>query len=67
MGMLRVVLLQGGRIICHHSEVFHGTVLNYPTYDKELHVMVKYVNNWKHYLMGKKIVVHIDHWMLQYL
>jgi hypothetical protein len=48
MGM---VLMQGGRSICYHSEVFNGVVLNYPTYDNELHALVQVVNKWKHYLM----------------
>jgi len=34
------VLMQGGRPISYHSEVFHGEVLNYPTYDKELYAIV---------------------------
>ena len=29
--------------------------------------MVQDVNKWKHYLMGKEIVIHIDHQLLQYL
>jgi hypothetical protein len=28
------ILMQGGMVICYHSKVFHGGVLNYPTYDK---------------------------------
>jgi hypothetical protein len=28
------VLMQGGRPICYHFEIFQGAVLNYPTYDK---------------------------------
>jgi hypothetical protein len=37
---LGVVLMQGGRHVCYHSELFHGAVLDYPTYDKELFVIV---------------------------
>jgi hypothetical protein len=29
------ILMQGGRPIYYHFEVFHGVVLNYPTYEKE--------------------------------
>jgi hypothetical protein len=33
------VLMQGGRHVCYHSEIFHGEILNYPTYDKELYAL----------------------------
>jgi hypothetical protein len=48
-----VVLMQGGRHVCYHFEVFHGEVLNYPTYDKELYAFVQDFRKWKHYLMGR--------------
>lgn len=38
--VMGVVLKQGGRPICYHSKLFNGEILNYPTYDKELYVMV---------------------------
>jgi hypothetical protein len=61
------ILMQGGRPVCYHSEIFHGEVLNYPTYDKELYALVQAVKKWKHYLMGKETIIHIDHQPLQYL
>jgi hypothetical protein len=61
------VLMQGGRPICYHSEVFHGVVLNYPTYDKDLYALVQAIKKWKHYLMGKETIIHTDHQPLQYL
>jgi hypothetical protein len=42
-------------------------VLNYPTYDKELYALVQAIKKWKHYLMGKETIIHIDHQPLQYL
>ena len=51
VGAVGVVLMQGGKLVCYHFEMFHGGVLNYPTYDKELYVQV--VKKWKHYLIGK--------------
>jgi len=62
-----VLLIAGARPICYHSDVFHWAVLNYPTYDKELYSMVKAVKKWKHYLMGKETIIHIDHQPLLYL
>jgi Ni,Fe-hydrogenase I cytochrome b subunit len=44
-----------------------GGVINYHTYDKELYALVQYVKKWKHYLMGKETVIHIDHQPLQYM
>ena len=51
--------MQGGRPVFYHFEVFHAEVLNYPTYDKDLYAMVKYVKKLKHYLMGKETIIHI--------
>jgi hypothetical protein len=47
--------------------MFHGGVLNYPTYDKEVYALIQVVQKWKHYLMGKETIIHIDHYPLQYL
>jgi hypothetical protein len=48
-----VVLMQGRRFVSYHSEIFHGAVLSYPTYDKELYALVQAVKKWKNYFMGK--------------
>jgi hypothetical protein len=61
------VLMQGGRTICYHYETFHGAVLNYPAYDKELYALIQVVKKWKHYLMGKDTITHTYHQPLQYL
>jgi hypothetical protein len=59
--------MEGRRHVCYHYEVFHGAILNYPTYDKELYALVQDVKKWKHYLMGKETIIHTDHQPLQYL
>ena len=61
------VLMQNKRPVCYHSETFTSAVRNYPTYDKELYALVQSVKKWKHYLMGKEKIIHIDHQPLQYL
>ena len=61
------ILLQHGKPISFHSQMFNGVVINYPTYEKELYVLVQSVKKWKNYLMGNKTVVHTDHQPLQYL
>jgi hypothetical protein len=55
------ILVRGRRPVCYHSKVFHGTVLNYPTYDKDIYALVKDIKKWKHYLMGKETIIHTDH------
>ena len=61
------VLLQHGKPIAFHSETFNGAIIDHPTYDKELYALVKRVDKWKHYLMGKETIIHTDHQPLQYL
>jgi hypothetical protein len=56
-----VVLMQGGGLIFYHFEVFHGVVINYPTYDKDIYTLVQAIKKWKNYLMGKDTIIHIDH------
>jgi hypothetical protein len=62
-----LVLMQRDKPICYHSQTFTQVVIKYPTYDKELYVLVQSVKKGKHYLMGKETIVHIDHQPLQYL
>jgi hypothetical protein len=61
------VLMQYRKPICYHSETFNQVVVNYPTYDKELCALVKSITKWKHYLLGKETIIHIDHQPLLYL
>ena len=61
------VLMQHGKPISFHSEIFNGAMTNYPTYEKELYALVQSVKKWKHYLMGKEIIIHNNHQPLQYL
>ena len=61
------VVLQHGKPISFHSEIFNGVVINYPTYDKEIYTLVQSVKKCKHYLMGKETIIHTDHQPLQYL
>jgi hypothetical protein len=57
-------LMQGGRILIYNFEVFHGVVLKSPTYENDLYAFVQDVKKWKHYLMGKETIIHIDHQLL---
>ena len=61
------VLMQYCKPICYLSKKFNEFVVNYPTYDKELYALVQSVKKWKHYLLGKETIIHIDHHPLHYL
>ena len=56
-----IVILQQGKPIAFHSETFNGAITNYPKYEKELYALVQSVKKWKHYLMGKEMIIHTDH------
>ena len=40
------VLMQEGRLIAYFSEKLSGAALNYPTYDKDLYVLVRALETW---------------------
>ena len=61
------VLIQARRPIAYFSEKLGGTILNYSTYDKELHVLVQALEIWQHYLQPKEFMIHTDHKSLKYL
>jgi hypothetical protein len=56
-----VGLVQGGKLVCYHFEMFHGRVVDYPTYEKELFAFVQAVNKWNNYMIVKETIIHIDH------
>jgi hypothetical protein len=64
---LGVVLMKEGRFVCYHSYFFHGAMINYMMYDKEIFVIVHTVKKWKNYLLVKETTIHTDHHLLQYL
>lgn len=41
--------------------MFHKGILNYPTYANELYDIVQDIKKWKHHMMGKETIIHIDH------
>ena len=59
--------MQDGRPIAYFSEKLSGVALKYPTYDKELHALVRALETLQHYLWPKEFVIHTDHESLKHL
>jgi hypothetical protein len=61
------VLSQEGFVICYESRKLKEHEKNYATHDLELAAIVHALRKWRHYLMGKKFELRIDHNGLKYL
>jgi hypothetical protein len=61
------VLTQHGHPMAYHSETLSDMVRKYPTYDKEMYSIVQACRQWKHYILGKETIIHIDHKPLQFI
>eukprot|EP00253_Pinus_taeda_P012180 PITA_12180 len=61
------VLTQHGHLVAYHSATLSYTIRKYPTYDKEKYSIVQDFQQWKHYILGKEMVIHIDHCPLQFM
>lgn len=49
------------------SKKLNGVALNYPTYDRELYLVIRVLKMWKHYLHLKEFIIHIGHKSLNHL
>jgi len=47
--------------MAYDSETLSDTIWKYPTYEKEMYSIMQVYWKWKHYIMGKEMVIHIDH------
>ncbi|WVZ71118.1 hypothetical protein U9M48_019739 [Paspalum notatum var. saurae] len=61
------VLMQENKPVAYFSDKLSGPVLNYSTYDKELHALVRSLETWQHYLWPKEFVIHSDHESLKHI
>jgi hypothetical protein len=61
------VLSQEGFVICYESRKLKEHERNYATHDLELATIVHALRKWRHYLMGKRFELRIDHNGLKYL
>jgi hypothetical protein len=62
-----IVLTQNDHPVAYHSETLSNVVRKYPNYDKEMHSIVQACLQWRHYILGKEIVIHTDHKPLQFM
>jgi len=61
------LLTQHVHVVAYHSETLSDAIRKYPTYDKEMYVIVQDYWQWKLYILGKEIVIHTDHRPLQFI
>ena len=62
-----VFLMQDNHVVCYVSRKLKEHEKNYATHDLELPSIVHALNMWRHYLMGRKFELRIDHCGLKYL
>ena len=61
------VLMQDNHMICYESRKLKEHKNNYATHDLELAAIVHALKMWRHYLMGRRFELRIDHCGLKYL
>ena len=59
--------MQDGRVIAYASRQLKKHELNYPTHDLELAVVLHALKIWRHYLLGNKVYIYMDHKSLKYI
>jgi hypothetical protein len=64
---LGCVPMQDGRVVAYASRQLRKHEVNYLTHDLELVVVVHALKIWRHYLMGKRCELYIDHKSLKYI
>jgi hypothetical protein len=64
---LGCVLMQDGRVVAYTSRQLRKHEVNYPAHDFELAAVVHALKIWRHYLMGKRCELYMDHKSLKYI
>jgi hypothetical protein len=64
---LGCVLMQEGRVIAYASRQLKTHKQNYPTHDLKLAAVVHALKIWRHYLIGNKCEIYMDHKSLKYI
>jgi hypothetical protein len=64
---LGCVLIQDGHVVAYASRQLRKHEAHYLTHDVELAVVVHALKIWRHYLMGKRCELYMDHKSLKYI
>jgi hypothetical protein len=64
---LGCVLIQDGHVVAYASRQLRKHEAHYLTHDLELAVVVHALKIWRHYLMGKRCELYMDHKSLKYI
>jgi hypothetical protein len=64
---LGCVLIQDGHVVAYASRQLRKHEVNYLTHDLELAVVVHALEIWRHYLMGKRCELYMNHKSLKYI
>jgi hypothetical protein len=67
MQRLSGVLSQRDHVACYESRKLKENERNYDTHESELEAIVHALKMWRHYLMGKKFELRIDHYGMKHL
>jgi hypothetical protein len=60
-------VIPNDRLIQYFSKTLNDTQTRYPTIEKELLAIVAAVENFRHYLYGKRFILYTDHQPLLYI
>jgi hypothetical protein len=58
---LGCVLMQDGHMVAYASRQLRKHEAHYPTHDLELDAIINALKIWRHYLMGKRCELYMDH------
>ncbi|MCO5562529.1 hypothetical protein L7F22_016156 [Adiantum nelumboides] len=64
---LGAALYQDGRLVAFESKTLSDAEMRYPTYEKELYVVIHALKKWRHFLYGSKLIAWTDHHSLRYI
>jgi hypothetical protein len=64
---LGCVLMQDGHMVAYASRKLRNHEVHYLTHDLELAVVVHALKIWRHYLMGKRCELYMNHKSLKYI
>ena len=61
------MITQTGHPIAFNYETLNGIVIIYLTYEDELYAIVQALKKWRHYILGKEMIILTDHSPLQFV